>query len=250
MLPMVMTAAAMLILTVMMVMLLFHLCQIHSNLCLSFHCLHQLGAGKLVPGCGDNGSLCIMLPEHCNSRIQLLLGNAVSTGQDDGGGGFNLVVIELSKVLHIHLYLASIHHGNSAIQGNILICDLLHSGNHIGQLANTGGFNHNTVGVVLTDNLGQSLTEIAHQAAADTAGVHLGDVNAGILQKSTVNADLAKFVFNQHQLLACVGLRYHFLNQCGLAGTQKAGINIDFCHFLHTFLQNSALFQSGHFLIK
>ena len=172
----------------------------------------------------------IMLPQHCNGIIQLCLRNIGSTGEDDGGGCFDLIVIELPKVLHINLDLTGIGNSHFIANDHIVAGDLFHSGHHIAELANAGGFNHNTVGVVLLDNLSQCLAEVTHQGAADAAGIHLRDVNAGILQKAAVDADFAKFVFNQNKIFALVGFLNHFLDQGGFTGAEEAGININFGH--------------------
>ena len=70
--------------------------------------------------------------------------------------------------------------------------------------------------------------------AADAAGVHLGDVDAGILQKAAVNADLAEFVFDQHNLFTLERFLDELFDQGRFACTQKAGENINFrylfCH--------------------
>jgi hypothetical protein len=222
------TAAAVLIMVVMVLML--QLCQLGSERCLTCHSGQDLLTSQFTPGGGNNRSLCIVLTEHSNSSVQLSLGNAVGTGHDDGGGRFHLIVIELTEVLHIDLDLTGIHNRHSIAQLHISTGDLLHSCHHIRQLAHTGGLDNNTVGRILGNDLLQRLAKIAHQTAADTAGVHLGDVDACILQEAAVNADLAKFILDQHQLLTCIGLLDHLLDQRGLTGTQKAGININFCH--------------------
>ena len=229
------TAAMMFFALMVMVVFLLQLCQVSSNSSFTFHRFHDLRAGELIPGSGYDGGFFVMLTEHSHGSIQLLLRNAIGTGQDDGTGGFDLVIIELTKVLHIHFYLAGIHHGNSTVQHHIVVSNLLHCRNHIGQLAYAGGFDDDTVGVILGDHLSQGLTKVTHQAAADAAGIHLGDVDAGILQESAVNADLAKLVLNENQLLTCVALGDHFLDQGGFTGTQEAGVYIDFCHLSSHF---------------
>ena len=62
------------------------------------------------------------------------------------------------------------------------------------------------VGVVLLHHLLQGGAEIAHQRAADAAGVQLVDLDAAFLQKAAVNADLAELVLDQHHLLTGKGL--------------------------------------------
>ena len=172
-----------------------------------------------------------MLAQHGHGLVQLILGNGIGTGEDNGGSSLNLVIVELTEILGVDLHLTGIGNSHGITQLHIL--HLLHGSNHIRQLANAGGFDNHPVGVILGNHLLQSLTEVTHQAAADAAGVHLGNIDAGLLQETAVNADLTKFIFNQHQLLAAVTFRNHFLDQCGLTGSQKAGINIDFCHWIH-----------------
>ena len=174
-----------------------------------------------------------MLTNQSNTCIQFVLGNGIGTGENDGRCCFNLIVIELTKVLHINLDLACIHHGNGIAQCNFFTGHLLHSSNHIGQLSNTGGFNDHAVRREFCNHLLQCLAEIANQAAANAAGVHFCNVDTGILQETAVNADLAKFILNQNQFLTLVGFLNHLLDEGGFTRTQKAGKHINFCHFKH-----------------
>ena len=210
-----------------------HLRQLRRDGRLAFQRLDQLLARQLAPRGGDDGGNGIMLPQHGNGRVQLALGDGIGTGQDDGGGGFDLVVVELAEVLHIHLDLARVGHGHGVAQGDIVVRHLAHGGDDVGQLANAGWLDENAVGMVLGDDLLQCLAEIAHQGAADAAGVHLGDVDAGILQKAAVNADLAELVLDQHQPLPLVAFSDHLFDQGRLARAEKAGENINFCHKKH-----------------
>ena len=177
-----------------------------------------------------------MLPEHFHGGIQLELIDGIGAGQDDGGGGFDLVVVELTEVLHIHLHLACVHHGHGVAQGHFVARNLVHGTDDIGQLAHAGGLNNDAVGMVLGNHLFQSLAEVAHQGAADAAGVHLGDVDAGILQEAAVNADLAELILDEHQLLPLVALGNQLLDQGGFTGSQEAGVNIYFGHKKHLLL--------------
>ena len=118
--------------------------------------------------------------------------------------------------------------------------DLLHGANDIGQLADAGGLDDDTVGMVLSDDLLQGLAEVAHQGAADAAGVHLGDVDAGILQEAAVNADLAELVLDEDQFLALVALSDELLDEGSLAGSQETGVDVDFCHGFY-YLQFEAV---------
>ena len=226
-----MVAAAVVIIVVLILKALhLHLGQLCCQGGLALHGFHQLLSGELIPGSCDNGSHLIVFPQHTHGVVQLELGNGIGAGQDNGGGGFNLVVIELTEVLHIHLDLAGIHHRHGVAQGHIVGGDLVHSADDIGQLAHAGRLNDNPVGRILGNHLFQRLAEVAHQGAANAAGVHLGNVDAGILQEAAIDANFAKFVFNQHQLLTLVALGNHLFNQRGLASAQEAGININFGH--------------------
>ena len=79
-------------------------------------------------------------------------------------------------------------------------------------------------------HLPQRLAEIAHQAAANAAAVHFGNVNTRFLQKTTVNADFTKLIFNEDKLFAGISLRNQLLDERRLACTQKTGENINFSH--------------------
>ena len=215
--------------------------QILSGSILSLHGLHDLIARQFVPRGRNQHSLSIMLSEHRHSCIQLGLRDGIRAGQNNGRGSFNLIVVEFTEVLHVNLNLTGIHNSHGASQHHVLIGNLLHSRNNIGQLSHTGGLNHNPIRMVALNHLTQRLAEIAHQTAADAAGVHFGDVDAGILQKSTINANLTEFVLDQYQLLAAVSLLNHFLDQGCLAGSQEAGVNIDYSHDITPSVSNFRL---------
>lgn len=68
-------------------------------------------------------------------------------------------------------------------------------------------------------DLFQRLAEITDQTAADAARVHFIDLHAGVLEETAVNADLAKLVLNQHDLLTLVRLLDQLLDQRRLAGS-------------------------------
>ena len=230
MMLMVMAAAAMLLMMMVMLMGMLQLCQFLCQSGLASHSFDQLCAGELIPRGGHHSSLFVVLPDQRNGCIQLVLRNGIGTGEDDGGGGLDLVVIELTEVLHVDLDLARIRNGNGIAQRDILIGDLLHGGNDVGQLAHTGGFDHNAIRGILRNDLRQRLAEIAHKRAADAAGVHLRNVNAGFLQETAVDTNFAELVLDQNQLLTCVGLLDHLLDQRSLTGTEESGINVDRCH--------------------
>ena len=171
-----------------------------------------------------------MLPQHLHCGIQLCLRNISGPGQDNGGSSLDLVVVELTEVLHINLHLAGIRHGNRIAQRNVVSGDPIHSPDHIGKLAHTGGLDQDPVRRILRNDPLQCLAEVTHQRAADAAGIHFRNVDARILQESAVNADLAELVLNEHQLLTLVPLADHLLDEGSFARAEEAGININLCH--------------------
>ena len=248
---MVMVVAALLAMLVVMAALgadLSLLQQLLHEVPLGLHGRHDLLALQLVPVGGDDGGLGVLLPDHGHSAGDLVLAGGAGAAQDDGVGMADLVVVELAEVLHVQPHLVHVGHGHKAVQLHVpLGGDALHGLGHVAQLAHAGGLDQNAVGLVLIDDLLQGLAEVAHQAAADAARVHLGDLDAGLLQKAAVDADLAELIFDEHQLLARVGLGNQLLDERGLAGAQKTGKNINLGHgILSPFiLGNPARFAAG-----
>ena len=211
-------------------MLKLQLGQLSCQRCLPLHCFNELCTGQVMPGSGNHSCLSVMLPQQRNSGIQLSLRNRISPGQNDGGCSFHLVVVELAKVLHIKLDLTGIGNSHSVTKLYVMPGHLLNSADHVGQLAHTRGFDDDPVGVILGDDLLQSLAKVTNQAAADAAGIHLCNVNASLLQETAVDADFTEFVLDQHQFLALVAFRNHFLDQRCLTSSEKTRVNINFCH--------------------
>ena len=235
---MIVTAAATLFVIVVMMVFLFQLCQGSGQGSFALHSLQQLLTVQFIPGCNYQCCVGIPLTDQGNSGFQLVFCNGIGTGEDDRGCGFDLIVVEFAKVLHINLDLAGIRNSNGVAENDILVGDLFHSGNHIAELAHTGGFDYDALRGIFCDNLVERLAKIAHQTAADAAGVHFGDIDACILQKTTVNADFTEFVFNKNQLLTCIGFLNHFLDQRGFTRTQETGEYINFCHLKHLLYIN------------
>ena len=196
----------------------------------TLHGLQDLGAGELLPGRCNDGRRLVVLPQQVHHRLQLGLGHTRGAAEDDGTGVLDLVVEELAEVLHIHFALSGVGHGGEAVENGLLHLQALNGPDDVRQLAHAGGLDEDAVGMVLLHHLAQGLSEVAHQAAADAAGVHLGDLDAGVLQKAAVDADLAEFVLDEHQLFALISLLDQLLDERGFAGAQKSGKNIDFCH--------------------
>ena len=186
----------------------------------ALHGGEDLRPGELVPGGGEDGGLGVLLPQQSDGSVQLVLVDLLSAGQDDGAGVLHLVVEELAEVLHIHLGLGGVHHGDKAVQMQVgaLGLDPLHGGHHVGQLAHPGGLDDNAGGGVVGQHLLQGRAEVAYQGAADAARVHLGNLHPGVLEKAAVNADFTEFVLNEDDFFPLKALIQQLLDEGGLAG--------------------------------
>ena len=232
---MMLVAAAALIVVIMVVMLvvvslLGQACQLTFQGIGALHGLQELGTGQILPGGGDDDGGGIVLAEQADGGLDLGGGGGVGMGENDATGVLHLVIEELAKILHVHLALARINNRGKAVQYGTLGGGTLYGADHVGELTHTRRLDQNTVGGILGQHLGQGLAEVAHQRAADTSRVHFVDLNACLGQKAAVDADLAEFILNQHQLLTCVGFGDELFDEGGFTGTQKAGENVDFGH--------------------
>ena len=244
---MVMAAAAHAVLIVMMMvmlvlfflvlvgMLLIGLGCHGDQLCLEVvlrgHSVQNLLTGQGIPRGGDDGGGGVLLAQHSHRCSDLLFAGGLGAAQDDAACMADLVIVELAEVLHIHLDLVHVSHGDKAVQLHVqVLSHALDGAGHIGQLAHARRLDDDAVGVILLHHLLQGGAEIAHQRAADAAGVQLVDLDAGLLQKAAVDADLAELVLDQNDLLARKGLLDELFDEGGLTGTKEAGENIDLGH--------------------
>ena len=226
-------AAALIVVMMMMVLVLLLLGQLLQSSrqgIPAFHGRQQLLAVQFVPRGRHNGGGWVLLPQQGHTGIQLFLAHTGSPAQNNGAGVLHLIIEKLAEVSHIHLGLGGIHHSGKSVQHHIVHFQVLHRPDDIAEFAHTRGFNEDTVGVIGIHHLPQRLAEIAHQTAADAAAVHLGNVDARLLQKAAVNADLAELIFNEDELLAGIGLSDQLLDEGRFASAQKAGENINFSH--------------------
>ena len=205
---------------------------------LVLHRLENLCAGELIPRGGNDGGVLVVLAQQSDAGFKLFGLDTVRAAQNDGVCVLDLVVIELAEILHIHFALVCIGNGGEAIQRNVFHVQVLHGTDHIAQLAYAGRLDQNTVRVVGLQHLTQRLAEVAHKAAADAALAHLGDFNAGVLQKAAVNGNLAELVFDEDELFALKSFGDQLTDQRGFACAEEAGKNIDFRHILMPFRNN------------
>ena len=166
-----------LIVIVMMVVMFLVMCSLLSGEAgmlflqriLVFHRLQDELAVELIPRCRDDGSVGIVFPQQCHSIHQFFLTHAVRTAEDDSSGMLDLVIKELTKVLHVNFALGRISHGDKGVQLNIMVVQTLHSSDDVRQLTYAGRLDKDTVGMELGQNLLQCLPKVTHQATTDAA---------------------------------------------------------------------------------
>ena len=225
-----------------LVLFLFPMCffsqviQLRGQSLLLFHGFQDLLAADFLPIRGHDGCLGIVFSQQTDDLIDFLLAQSLHVAQDNGAGMFHLVHVEFAEVLQIHLRLLGIHHGGKAVQLNLLILQILHGDDNVGQFAHAGRFDENPIRMVLLDDLVQCLSEIPYQGAANASGIHLVNLNSGILQESLVYTDFSEFVLDQNDFLVPISFLNQLPNQRRLSGSQESGKNIYFRHFYPFFL--------------
>ena len=208
----VIVATALAVLTVivvmMMVMVVLFLKSLYRilNGILMLHSKENILTVKEIPGSCHDNSLSIVLTKEANALGNLLIPSILCMREDDGGSVTNLVVIELAKVLHIHLALINIGNGGKAVKSCTVILGSLCRADNVRELTNARGLDDDSIGVILLKNLNKRLGKIANKRAADTAGIHLGNLDTRIGKEAAVNTDLTKLVLNENNLLACICL--------------------------------------------
>ena len=141
-----------------------------------------------------------------NCFLKLLLAYLFGMAEHNAACILNLVVKEFAKILHIHFALCRIYNGCAGINFRTGKVSANYRFGNVAKLANAGRFNYNPIGRKLLVHLFKCLGKIANERAANTAGIHLGNLNSGILHKSAVNANFTKLVFYKNKLLALIRL--------------------------------------------
>ena len=108
---------------------------------------------KAIPGsCNYNGTL-VVLAKKLNTLGGLLLACGLCMRKHDSRCVSNLVVIELTEVLHIHFALLNVGNGGKAVKlSALLLCSFCRA-DDVRKLANTRGLDNNSVGLVLLKHL-------------------------------------------------------------------------------------------------
>ena len=154
---------------VMVVRLFFHFLEFERDGGLLLHGLFDLRPGQLRPRRGNDHGIVILLANQVNAGVELGLGHAIRAGEDDGVGRFDLVVVELAEVLHVHFALRRVRYGDKIAELHFVIRHALHSLDDVRQLADAGRLDQDAVGCVLGHNLLQRLAEVASRCSRSSS---------------------------------------------------------------------------------
>ena len=164
------------------------------------HRIEDCLSGKLIPWGGDDSRIWVQLTDDFCIRLKLCLVHILGFGKNDAGCSCDLIVKEFLEIPVIHFAASCVDHSAVAVQFNPADC--FHCPQDIGKLSDPGRLNDDPVRMIGIDDLLQRLLKITFQGAADAAAVYFADLNAGLLQESSVNADFAEFIFYKDYLLA------------------------------------------------
>ena len=100
--------------------------------------------------------------------------------QDDSAGAFYLIIKKLSEIFHIHFAFFDVNHSGVAIQYEAIRVGGLNRAYYVGELANAGRLYENAFRRIFFYNLFKRFAEVAYKRTAYAAGIHFGDLDAGV----------------------------------------------------------------------
>ena len=239
-----------LILIVVMVMMfvfffVFLVFELGEAVAASVHRFIDRLAAELIPRGGDDSCVRIQGTDDFHIFRKLLRAYALGAGEDNACGGFDLIIEELLEVPVIDLAAVGVHHGG--ITGKFESVHGLNRAENIRKLADTGRFDDDPLRMIGFHNLPETFFKISLQGTADTPAVDFADLNAGFLQETAVDSDLAEFVLNKNDFLIGEYFFDKFGDQGCLSGTEKSRYNICFRHkILPPCLCSLIIFKMRH----
>ena len=137
----------------------------------------------------------------------------------DTTGIFYLIKEELAEILEIHLAFVGIDNCAKSIELSVFHVCMLNGADDVGKLSDAGRFDDNAVRRIFCSNFFECFGEVAYQCTADTSRIHFGNFDAGIFQKSAVDANFAEFIFDQDDLFAPIDFLNEFFDERRLSCT-------------------------------
>ena len=186
------------------------------------HCINELLTCELIPFCSYDRSSRIELTDKLYALVDLFLRKTGSMAENYAACVCYLVIEEFTEILLIHLALLCVYNCCESVEDYIVCIDVLYSTDNVAEFSYTGRLDEDTVGVILFKHLFESLAEITYKAAAYTAGVHLSDLDACVLEESAVYTDLTEFIFDEDEFFVVIAFFYELFDKGGLSCTEEA----------------------------
>ena len=174
---------------------------------------------QILPIGGDDGRIRVFFQQRDRLGDFLLVARV---RKDDAACILHLIGKELAEIFQVHFALFRVDDGTERIQLRVGQSRALHGADHVRQFSDAGRLDDNAVGRVFRRNLFERFGKISDERAADTAGVHLRDLNPRVLQKAAVYADLAELVFDEHDLFALIDFLNELFNERRFPCAQKS----------------------------
>ena len=183
---MIVSAAALLIMIVVMMMLMLLMVMIVSTATLSvmmmvmmlmlflkhfllqgyrmLHNLYQLLSIQILDRSCDDSCILIQAAKKLQGLLNFFLGCNICTAHNDSTGILDLIVKELTEVLHVHLTFLGIYNSCIAVQFDInLILNTLYCLDNIRKLTYTGWLDKDSVRIIFGNNFLKRSTEITNK---------------------------------------------------------------------------------------
>ncbi len=204
--------AVLVVMLMLLMALLLKLAHCILQCVLMLYCGKYRLSVKIVPRSRYDNGIFIIFAKKLHRSGDLLILGGVRMRKDYRRGAFDLIVKKLAEVLHIHLAFIDIDNGGIAAELRTACPCVFNRSYNVGKLSYSGGLDKDPVRVEFIEHLYKCRGKIAHERAADAAGIHFGDLYAGILQKSAVDTDLAELVLDEDELFTRICLFYKLFN--------------------------------------
>ena len=213
-----------------------------------FNDFQQRISGQVIPRRRHDADARMLFFHQRTALLDALRGQQLRAAENHRRARLNLVEEELAEVLHIHAALARVHNGRAAGHNEVTVAFLraLDGGEDFAQLAHAGRLNQQAVRMILRNQVINRLLEVAHQRAADAAGIEFIDDDARILHKAAIHADFAIFIFQQDDFFLRNAARQQLLDERRFARAQKTRNNVDLNHSCFSPIPQGLAAHSRH----
>jgi hypothetical protein len=228
----IMVVVVMMMLVFVLVVVIIVVIEVDFHRLAGFNDFQQRISGQVIPRRRHDADTRMLFFHQRAALLDALRGQQLRTAENHRRARLNLVEEELAEVLHIHAALARVHNGRAAGHNEVAVAFLraLDGSEDFAQLAHAGRLNQQAVRMILRNQVINRLLEVAHQRAADAAGIQLINDDARILHKAAVHADFAIFIFQQDDFFLRNAARQQLFDERRFARAQKTRNNVDLNH--------------------